>query len=116
LPFPPIHARWSPHLGPGTPAALVVAGLVVALGPEVARRLPWRWLPPVASVASLAWLFSLALIDGWERGVATRLTEHNEYLTVVDHVDLGELGHFLSTFTDHILFGSEDRWPAHVAG
>ncbi|MGP4115533.1 hypothetical protein ACTWP5_32140, partial [Streptomyces sp. 4N509B] len=92
------------------------AALVVLHGPAVARRLSWRWLPLAATGASLAWLLALALVDGWERGVATRLAEHNEYLAVVDDIDAGNLGHFLRTFTDHIAYGSEDRWPAHVAG
>jgi hypothetical protein len=116
LPYPPMHARWEPHVGPGTPAALIVAGLVVLYGPQAARRLPWRWLLATAGAGSLAWLWSLALIDGWQRGVVGRLTAGNEYLQSVDAIDAGNLGHFLGTFTDHILFGTEDRWPAHVAG
>jgi methylthioxylose transferase len=116
LPYPPLHARWAPHVGPGTPAALLVAGLVLLYGPAAARRLAWRPLLAAAGAGSLAWLWSLALIDGWQRGVVGRLTAHNEYLVSVDAIDAGNLGHFLGTFTDHILFGTEDRWPAHVAG
>ncbi|MGP3972285.1 hypothetical protein ACTWQH_32150, partial [Streptomyces sp. 6N223] len=116
LPYPPMHARWEPHVGPGTPAALIVAGLVLLYGPVAARRLAWRPLLAAAGAGSLAWLWSLALVDGWRRGVVGRLTAHNEYLTSVDAIDAGNLGHFLGTFTDHILFGAEDRWPAHVAG
>lgn len=115
LKFPPMHAYWEPHLGPGTPAALIVAGLVVLYGPAAARRLPWGWLPAVAAAGSLAWLWSLALVDGWEQGVTIRLNTKGEYLRAVDSVD--GIGHFLSTFTEHILWGTEQEpWPAHVAG
>jgi methylthioxylose transferase len=116
LRYPPMHAYWDPHLGPGTPAALIVAGLVVLYSPVAARRLPWRGLLAAAGGGSLAWLWSLALVDGWEKGVEGRLTAQNEYLQSVHDIDAGNLGHFLSTFNDHILFGTPDRWPAHVAG
>ncbi|MGP4114063.1 hypothetical protein ACTWP5_24535 [Streptomyces sp. 4N509B] len=114
LPFPPLHARWDPHVGPGTPAALAVAALVVLHGPAVARRLSWRWLPLAATGASLAWLLALALVDGWERGLATRLSVKQEYLTAMD--DIGGIRFFLRTFTDHIPADAPNRWPDHVAG
>lgn len=56
--WPPLLASWGPHLGPGTPAAVLVAIAVVAYGPVLAARLPWRALPPVAWGASTAWIFS----------------------------------------------------------
>ncbi|MGP4114064.1 hypothetical protein ACTWP5_24540 [Streptomyces sp. 4N509B] len=114
LGFPPILARWDPHVGPGTPAALAVAALVVLHGPAVARRLSWRWLPLAATGASLAWLLALALVDGWERGLATRLSVKQEYLTAMD--DIGGIRFFLRTFTDHIPADAPNRWPDHVAG
>ncbi|WP_404819348.1 hypothetical protein [Streptomyces marincola] len=114
LKWPPLFARWEPHAGPGTPAALLVAGLVLLYGPPLARRLPWRWLPPAAWCASMAWIWSLALVDGWRRGVARRLAYGHEYLTALDDID--GIGPFLRTFTDHIPMDSQDNWPAHVAG
>ncbi|MFD9075415.1 hypothetical protein ACFVZ2_36275, partial [Streptomyces lasiicapitis] len=42
--WPPLYAKWDPHLGPGTPAALAVAAADVAYGPALAARLPWRAL------------------------------------------------------------------------
>ncbi|MDT0344682.1 hypothetical protein RM590_18990 [Streptomyces sp. DSM 44938] len=114
LKWPPMFARWAPHAGPGTPAALLVAGLVLLYGPPLARRLPWRWLVPAVWAASMAWVWSLALIDGWRRGVARRLAYGHEYLTALDDID--GIGHFLHTFTDHIPIDSPDNWPAHVAG
>ncbi|MFC8998507.1 hypothetical protein ACFT7U_22725 [Streptomyces rochei] len=112
--WPPLLGRWDPHLGPGTPAALVVAAAVVAYGPAVAARLPWRALLPAAWAAALAWIWSLALIDGWRRGVAGRLTTRQEYLSVVDRWH--DVPATLRDFTGHILLHSPDNWPAHVAG
>ncbi|MGW8374767.1 hypothetical protein [Streptomyces sp. ODS28] len=114
LRWPPLYAHWFPHAGPGTPAALVVAALVVAYGPETARRLPARALAPACWGAALAWSTSLALIDGWRMGVAGRLTTVHEYLGSVGEVR--DLGAFLHAFTGRILIDSPGHWPAHVAG
>ncbi|MEV5696063.1 hypothetical protein AB0L55_00935 [Streptomyces anthocyanicus] len=112
--WPPLLGRWDPHLGPGTPAAVLVAAGVVAYGPAVAARLPWRALLPAAWGTALAWTWSLALIDGWERGVAGRLTTSQEYLSVVDRWH--DVPATLRDFNGHILLHSPDNWPAHVAG
>ncbi|MFE1203217.1 hypothetical protein ACFW5V_16140 [Streptomyces sp. NPDC058762] len=112
--WPPLLGRWGPHLGPGTPAAVLVAVAVVACGPAVAARLPWRALLPAAWGASLAWIWSLALIDGWQTGVAGRLTTRHEYLTVIGRWH--DIPATLRDFTGHILIHSPDNWPAHVAG
>ncbi|MEU9120933.1 hypothetical protein AB0C96_13915 [Streptomyces sp. NPDC048506] len=112
--WPPLYASWFPHLGPGTPAALAVAVLVIAYGPPLAARLPWRALVPASWAAAMAWTWSLALIDGWQTGVARRLTTEYEYLTVIHRFD--ELGPALRGFTHHILNNGPDHWPAHVAG
>ncbi|MCZ4610255.1 hypothetical protein O3S80_42150 [Streptomyces sp. Lzd4kr] len=112
--WPPLLASWDPHLGPGTPAAVVVAIAVVAYGPALAIRLPWRALLPAAWATALAWIFSLALIDGWQRGVAVRLTTRYEYLQVIDRFH--DIPATLRDFTHHILLHSPDHWPAHIAG
>ncbi|MGW2032739.1 hypothetical protein [Streptomyces argyrophylli] len=112
--WPPLFAEWDPHLGPGTPAAVLVAVAVVAYGPAVAARLPWRVLLLAAWATALAWTWSLALVDGWRRGVAGRLTTHNEYLTVIGRFH--DLPAALRDFTHHIVSGSPGPWPAHVAG
>jgi hypothetical protein len=112
--WPPLLARWGPHLGPGTPAALAVAVLVVAYGPGLAARLPWRALLGAAWGAGLAWTWSLALVDGWHRGIAGRLTTRHEYLQAVDR--FGDIPRTLRDFAGHILLGAPDNWPAHVAG
>nr|WSY57703.1 hypothetical protein OG999_13285 [Streptomyces sp. NBC_00886] len=112
--WPPLFARWEPHVGPGTPAALVVAVAVVAYGPGLAALLPWRALLFGAWATAMAWTFSLALVDGWQRGIAGRLTTTNEYLTVIDRFH--DIPATLRDFTHHILSHSPAPWPAHIAG
>ncbi|MEJ8672742.1 hypothetical protein WKI71_43570 [Streptomyces sp. MS1.AVA.1] len=112
--WPPLLAAWDPHVGPGTPAALVVAAAGVVYGPVLAARLPWRALLVTAWATATAWIASLALIDGWQRGIAGRLTARHEYLQVIDRFD--DIPATLRDFTHHILVESPDNWPAHVAG
>ncbi|MEU0383663.1 hypothetical protein ABZ251_04530 [Streptomyces chartreusis] len=112
--WPPLLASWGPHLGPGTPAAVLLAIATVAYGPALATRLPWRALLPLTWGTATAWICSLALIDGWDRGIAHRLTTRYEYLQVIDRFD--DIPAALRDFTHHILLDSPDNWPAHIAG
>ncbi|WP_328751238.1 hypothetical protein OHT57_37635 [Streptomyces sp. NBC_00285] len=112
--WPPLLASWDPHVGPGTPAAIVVAVAVVAYGPALAARLPWRPLLLTVWGAGMAWTWSLALVDGWQRGVAGQLTSRNEYVPAVDRFH--DIPAALRDFDRHILIGSPDNWGAHVAG
>ncbi|WP_424858169.1 hypothetical protein [Streptomyces sp. SAI-170] len=112
--WPPLLADWEPHLGPGTPAALLVAAAVVAYGPTLAGRLSWRALLAAAWATGLAWTLSLALVDGWHRGIAEQLTTRSEYLRSVGRFD--DIPATLRDFTAHILIDAPDNWPAHVAG
>jgi hypothetical protein len=113
-PWPPLEAWWRPHVGPGTPAAVLVAVLVVAYGPAVAARLPWRGTVGAAWAAAMAWTWALALVDGWGKGVAGRLTDHGEYLRQIGRFD--HTGPAVRTFTQHILLHSPGHWTIHVAG
>ncbi|MBL1099983.1 hypothetical protein [Streptomyces coffeae] len=110
----PLYADWLPHVGPGTPAALTVAAAVVVHGPRLALRLPWRGLLAAVWGTAMVWTWSLALVDGWGRGVAGRLTQRHEYLRGVDRFH--DIGATLRGFTDHILLTQPDHWPAHIAG
>lgn len=112
--WPPVLATWDPHIGPGTPLAVLVAATTVAYGPALAARLPWRGLLATAWATATAWTLSLALIDGWHRGIAEQLTTRNEYLQVIDRFD--DIPATLHDFTQHILIDAPDNWPAHVAG
>ncbi|MFD5156836.1 hypothetical protein ACFWMJ_01955 [Streptomyces hawaiiensis] len=112
--WPPLLASWGPHLGPGTPAAVLVAIAAVTHGPALSARLPWRALLPAVWGTAMAWILSLALVDGWHRGIARRLTTRYEYLQVIDRFD--DIPAALRDFTQHILLDSPDNWPAHIAG
>ncbi|MGA5301063.1 hypothetical protein ACPCHT_14110 [Nucisporomicrobium flavum] len=110
----PFYAHWLPHLGLGTPLALAVGALVVWQGFMVAERLSWRALVGTAYVAAVAWTLSLALVDGWHRGVAGRLSTGPEYLHEVPGItDVSEM---LGDFTGRILAFQPDSWTTHVAG
>jgi hypothetical protein len=110
----PLFAHWHPHVGPGTPLAVAVAALVCGYGPMVAARLPWRRLLTVSYLTAAGWTLSLALIDGWQRGVAGRLTTPPEYLTEVPGVT--SIPAMLRGFTARILDHQPDSWTTHVAG
>ncbi|MEW2129079.1 hypothetical protein [Streptomyces sp. NPDC005435] len=112
--WPPLLAEWDPHVGPGTPAALLLAAGAVAYGPALAARLSWRALPWAAWAVSAAWIFALALVDGWHTGIASRLTARNEYLRVIGRFH--DIPAALRDFDQHIVSGVPGNWPAHVAG
>ncbi|MGH3550497.1 MAG: hypothetical protein ACRDQU_20735 [Pseudonocardiaceae bacterium] len=111
---PPLGAQWLPHTGPGTVPAVFIALLVVLRGPELAARLPWRPLLGISAITAVAWTISLALIDGWQRGVADRLTTDPEYLHDVPRVT--DVGAMLRSFAERILGGRPESWTVHVAG
>jgi hypothetical protein len=80
----------------------------------MAARLPWRALLAAAWASALAWIVSLALVDGWHRGIAGRLTTRNEYLRVIGRFH--DIPATLRDFTHHIVSGTPGPWPAHIAG
>lgn len=110
----PIFGWWNAHVGPGTAPAIVIAVAAVLWGPTVAQRLPWRWLPWTAWAVSCAWAFSLAMIDGWQRGFAGRLTATHEYLLEVPTIT--DIPVMLRTFSGRILDFQPDSWITHVSG
>jgi hypothetical protein len=110
----PLYAHWLPHIGPGTPVALAVAVLVWWHGPALAAGLPWRQLRALSYGTAVAWTASLALIDGWQRGIAGRLTTRPEYLHEVPGVT--DIAAMLHGFTGRILDFQPGSWTTHVAG
>ncbi|MFE6864149.1 hypothetical protein [Nocardia sp. NPDC057668] len=110
----PIFGSWLPHIGWGTGPAIGIAALVVAYGPNLARRLPWRRALLLTWVTSLAWAFALAMVDGWQRGFAGRLTTHDEYLHEVGGVT--DIAAMLRGFSGRILDFQPDSWTTHVSG
>jgi hypothetical protein len=111
---PPLFGHIVPHVGPGTPVVLVLGVLVVARGPEVADRLTWRSLCLAGYAAAVVWTFGLAMIDGWQVGLAGQFTSSDQYLLDVPRVT--DIGTMLHTFTSHILTGHPGHWITQVSG
>jgi hypothetical protein len=109
----PFTALWLPHVGPGTPLAITVAGLVVWHGARLAATLSWRALLAAGYGAAVAWILSLALVDGWQRGLAGRLTTQDEYLSEVGGVT--DLGAMVDGFATRIIDFQPDSWTTHVS-
>jgi hypothetical protein len=110
----PIFGWWNAHVGWGTVPAIVIAAAAVLWGDTVARRLPWRAVPWVTWAAACAWAFALAMIDGWQRGFAGRLTTPDEYLRQVPGIT--DIPKALRTFSSRILDFQPDSWITHVSG
>ena len=117
--WPPLHANWDPRVGPGSLPAVLVGALAVWWALPLAQRLPWRGLLLATYAVGLAWLFSLAFVDG-RGGIATILDTRYEYLpTARATTDLPAL---LPGWVARIPFDGlpEDvpgaNWPVHVAG
>jgi len=111
---PPFFAWVDPRLGPGSLAAVLVAGLVVAYGPRVADSARWSVAVGTAAVAGVLWTTALALSRGWLVGVARPLTAPSEYLSEVSGAP--PVGELLRTFVERIPSDAPDRWTSHVAG
>ena len=110
----PIFGWWEAHAGWGTLAAAALGAAAVVWGPAVAQRLPWRALTIVSWLTSACWAFSLAMIDGWQRGFASRLTNEHEYLRQVPTIS--DIPAALRTFSSRILDYQPHSWITHVSG
>jgi len=110
----PVFGWWDVHAGWGTPFAVLIGVMAVLWGPTVAQRLPWRALPVTVWATSAAWAFSLAMIDGWKRGFAGRLTAKHEYLRQVPTVT--DIPEALRSFARRIPDFQPDSWTTHVSG
>ena len=113
VPFPPLNAVWDPRVGIGTIPALAIAGLGAWQAVELAARLPWTRLLLAAYGTGLAWMFSLAYVDG-KAGVGTILGTPNEYLNTARATT--NLHHTLEIYVSKIPLGVTDGWPVHIAG
>ncbi|QIK64778.1 hypothetical protein G7068_08145 [Leucobacter viscericola] len=111
--FPPLHAEWTPRVGLGLPAAVLLGALVIWRGQRVAKQLTWRRLQIVVFVVALGWLLSLALVDGWN-GIGTILNHRYEYLGTAREVT--DFGATLNEYVARIPFQHENNWPVHIAG
>jgi hypothetical protein len=104
----PLYGRWRWHAGWGLVPAVLIGGLVVACGPAVARRVPWRLVPPLAGLAAVTWTLALAAADGWS-AVTAPLTTRHEYEPFAARID--DLGGLLGRFTEGLA-----TFPIHVQG
>jgi methylthioxylose transferase len=110
----PVLGDWLPHVGPGTPLAVVIAGAAVLWGPTLATRLSWRAALLAGYGLAVSWTFALALVDGWQRGLAGQLTSQDEYLAAVPGIT--DIPAMLRSFSSRILDFQPDSWTTHVAG
>jgi hypothetical protein len=113
--FPPLHAEWSPRVGAGTVPAVVLALLAARFAVDLAERLPWRWLLAAVFAPGLAWMLSLAYVDGAD-GIGHILETPYEYLRTARRVD--DVHTLLREYVGRIPYASAPRpnWPVHVAG
>ena len=110
----PIFGYWDIHVGWGTGPAILIAVAAVAWGPTVAQRLSWRVLLLVSWATACGWAFALAMIDGWQRGFAGRLTTRDEYLSQVPSIT--DIPATIRTFSSRILDFQPNSWVTHVSG
>ncbi|HEV2778750.1 MAG TPA: hypothetical protein VGX25_05055 [Actinophytocola sp.] len=110
----PILGELAPHVGPGTPPAIMIAVAAVAWGPGLAARLSWRVALAAGYLLAVAWTFALVLVDGWRRGAAGQLSSPDEYLAAVPGIT--DIPAMLRTFSGRILDWQPDSWITHVAG
>nr|WP_082942990.1 hypothetical protein [Mycobacterium sp. 852002-40037_SCH5390672] len=110
----PIFGEWLIHAGWGTGPAVAIALATVAWGPILAQRLSWRALTLGSWVTACGWTFALAMIDGWQRGFAGRLTTRDEYLSQVPSIT--DVGATLRTFASRIVDYQPNSWTTHVSG
>ena len=110
----PIFGWWNAHVGWGTVPAIAIGAAAVRWGPDIARRLSWRALTFSAWATSACWAFALAMIDGWQRGFAGRLTAKHEYLRQVPTIT--DIPTAVRTFSSRILDFQPNSWITHVSG
>lgn len=110
----PIFGWFDAHVGWGTGPAILLGLAAVVWGPAVAQRLRWPVLTLASWATSCLWALSLAMIDGWQRGLAGRLTDKDEYLPQVPGIT--DIGKAVRTFSSRILDFQPDSWITHVSG
>lgn len=110
----PLHAFYEPRwFGPGTVPAVLLAVLALRYAVGLAERLPWRPLLLAAYLAAVAWLVSLAVVDGAE-GLSRPLANSYEYLETARAMD--DVPAALDEWVSRIPIDATDNWPTHVAG
>jgi hypothetical protein len=110
----PIFGVWELHASWGTVPAVLIAVAAVVWAPVAAQRLSWQALTLGTWATACGWAFTLAMIDGWQRGFAGRLTNKDEYLFEVPGIT--DIPATLRTFSSRILDFQPHSWTTHVSG
>lgn len=113
LGLPPLHGYPDVKVAPAGVLAALVAVAGVRWGETLARTLSWRRLLLTAYVAGLAWLVTLALVDG-EAGLTRVMTNEDEYLVSARRIT--DVSAMLHDYVDRIPSSHPDNWPIHLAG
>jgi hypothetical protein len=111
--FAPLHADLMPRVGPGTIPSLAIAILAVIFAPRLVRKVSYGWLLLGSFVFGLAWLLSLAFVDG-VTGISGVLVRPHEYLVTARGVT--NIFTTLHEFISRIPLHSQNNWTVQVAG
>lgn len=114
--WPPLHAYWDPRVGPGTIPAILIAVLGVVYAARFAQTASWRLLLLGTYGGALAWLSSLALVDGND-GIGVILNTQYEYLRTANTIhSWSALSTMLHEYVARIDADNPQHWPTHIAG
>jgi hypothetical protein len=105
---PPLFGHFDTRLGLEIVPAVIVALIVVALGPLASRRLSWRGLLMVSAFAAAAWAVALSYVNGID-ALTAPLERSTEYLSVVPQVS--SVSDFVAGYVDRLR-----SYPIHVKG
>ncbi len=114
--FPPLHAEWDPRWGPGTVPSVLVAGITLVYGRRFAAAAGWGRLLLGAYGLGIAWMVSLATVDGWD-GIGVILQSNYEYLRTARKItSLADVSTMLHEYVARIDYDNPAHWPVHLAG
>ena len=105
---PPLFGHFDSRLGLKTVPAVMVALMVVVLGPLATRRLSWWGLVLVSTSSAVAWAVALAYVNGID-ALTAPLERSTEYLSVVPQVS--SVSDFVADYVDRLR-----SYPIHVKG
>lgn len=97
-----------------TVGCIVAAIVLVQWAPRLASRLEWRPLLWASMAATSVWATLLALVDGPNGGLASRLTRSDTYLYDINRFTGGVRG-LLHGYVDRVLT-SDGQWATHTSG
>ena len=108
----PLMGTWQPRIGPGSAVAVLVAVAVIAVGPTLARRLPWPALLLWTWSAATAWTVALASVDGHD-GIGDLFTHRGHFR--YDAMRVSSWHDVFPGFIERIPLQAENNWATHVS-